>query len=56
MVRKPFGVAILLALLGAVFLPAALYAQVDFYKGKNLTIIQGREPGGVRGLERKPRR
>ena len=53
MVRKLFGVAILLALLGAVFLPAALYAQADFYKGKNLTIIQGREPGGSGDLRTK---
>lgn len=53
MVRKHFGVAILLALLGAAFLPAVLYAQSDFYKGKNLTLIQGREPGGSGDLRTK---
>jgi tripartite-type tricarboxylate transporter receptor subunit TctC len=52
-VRKHFGVTILLALLGAIFLPATLYAQADFYKGKNLTIIQGREPGGSGDLRTK---
>ena len=53
MVRKHFHVAILLVLLGAAFLPAALYAQADFYKGKNLTIIQGRDPGGSGDLRTK---
>lgn len=27
--------------------PEALYAQEDFYKGKTVTIIQGRDPGGT---------
>jgi tripartite-type tricarboxylate transporter receptor subunit TctC len=45
--------AILFALLGAGFLPGAVYAQADFYKGKNLTIIQGRDPGGSGDLRTK---
>jgi len=53
MVRKYCGVAILFALFGATFLPAAVYAQADFYNGKNLTIIQGREPGGTGDLRVK---
>jgi len=53
MVRKYCGVAILFALFGAAFLPAAVYAQADFYNGKNLTIIQGREPGGTGDLRVK---
>ncbi len=53
MVRKYCGVAILFGLFGATFLPAAVYAQADFYNGKNLTIIQGREPGGTGDLRVK---
>jgi tripartite-type tricarboxylate transporter receptor subunit TctC len=52
MVRKFFSIRILLVLLIAA-LPAVLYAQADFYKGKNLTIIQGREPGGSGDLRTK---
>jgi tripartite-type tricarboxylate transporter receptor subunit TctC len=37
--------AALFALL--MLLPAALFAQADFYKGKTITIIQGRDPGGT---------
>jgi hypothetical protein len=53
MVRKHFSVSILLVLLGTAFLPAAVCAQADFYNGKNLTIIQGREPGGTGDLRVK---
>lgn len=53
MVRKHFSAPIWFALIGAAFLPAVLYAQADFYKGKNLTIIQGREPGGTGDLRVK---
>ena len=53
MVRKHFSAPILFSLIGAAFLPAVLYAQADFYKGKNLTIIQGREPGGTGDLRVK---
>ena len=28
-------------------LPGSLFAQSDFYKGKTITIIQGRDPGGT---------
>jgi tripartite-type tricarboxylate transporter receptor subunit TctC len=45
--------AILCTLLGAAFFPTALFGQADFYKGKNLTIIQGREPGGSGDLRTK---
>jgi len=45
--------SILLALLAAGFLPGAVYSQADFYKGKNLTIIQGRDPGGSGDLRTK---
>lgn len=30
-----------------VVLPGALFSQSDFYKGKTITIIQGRDPGGT---------
>jgi tripartite-type tricarboxylate transporter receptor subunit TctC len=53
MVRKHLSVAILLALLGVGSLPGAVCAQADFYKGKNLTIIQGRDPGGSGDLRTK---
>jgi hypothetical protein len=56
MVRKHLSTRILLALLGAAFLPAVLYAQADFYKGKNLTIIQGRDPGGSGDRKRMRKR
>ena len=29
-------------------LPAYVFSQTDFYKGKTITVIQGREPGGHR--------
>jgi hypothetical protein len=39
----------LLLAIGAVLLalPSPVWAQADFYKGKTLTIIQGRDPGGT---------
>jgi len=33
-----------------VFLPDALYSQGDFYRGKTITMIQGRQPGGLGDL------
>jgi tripartite-type tricarboxylate transporter receptor subunit TctC len=53
MIRRHFNAPILLVLLGAAFSPAAIFAQTDFYKGKNLTIIQGRDPGGSGDLRTK---
>jgi tripartite-type tricarboxylate transporter receptor subunit TctC len=53
MVRKLFRLRILLVFLGGAFSPAVLYGQADFYKGKNLTIIQGRDPGGSGDLRTK---
>jgi tripartite-type tricarboxylate transporter receptor subunit TctC len=53
MIRKHLSVAILLALLGVGSSPVAVCAQADFYKGKNLTIIQGRDPGGSGDLRTK---
>jgi tripartite-type tricarboxylate transporter receptor subunit TctC len=53
MFMKRFRTLMLLALLGAVVLPGGLYGQADFYKGKNLTIIQGRDPGGSGDLRTK---
>ena len=50
MVGKQFSAVVLLA---AMFLPAAVYAQADFYQGKNLTIVQGRDPGGTGDLRVK---
>ncbi|MET0500840.1 MAG: hypothetical protein ABW172_04890, partial [Candidatus Binatia bacterium] len=47
MLRKYFSALILLAL------PAAVFAQADFYQGKTLTIIQGRDPGGTGDLRVK---
>jgi hypothetical protein len=44
MIRRHFNAPIWSCL--ARHSPAALFAQADFYKGKNLTIIQGRDPGG----------
>jgi tripartite-type tricarboxylate transporter receptor subunit TctC len=34
-------------------LPAALFSQSDFYQGKTITIIQGRDPGGTGDLRVK---
>jgi tripartite-type tricarboxylate transporter receptor subunit TctC len=53
MIRRHFNAPILFVLLGAAFSPAAIFAQTDFYKGKNLTIIQGRDPGGSGDLRTK---
>jgi len=39
-----FAVGLLMQLCGR---PEVLYAQEDFYKGKTVTIIQGRDPGGT---------
>jgi tripartite-type tricarboxylate transporter receptor subunit TctC len=36
-----------------VFLPGLLYAQADFYKGKTIRIVQGRNPGGSGDLRVK---
>ena len=41
------------ALLSTAFVPAAVFAQADFYQGKTLTIIQGRDPGGTGDLRAK---
>jgi hypothetical protein len=32
---------------GLIILPSAVFSQSDFYKGKTITIIQGRDPGGT---------
>jgi tripartite-type tricarboxylate transporter receptor subunit TctC len=34
----------------SVVLPSALFSQSDYYKGKTITIIQGRDPGGTGDL------
>src|SRR5882724_1354209 len=40
--------AILVALFAhLIILPGRLFSQSDFYKGKTITIIQGRDPGGT---------
>ena len=36
-----------------VLLPGVLYAQTDFYKGKTIRIVQGRNPGGSGDLRVK---
>jgi tripartite-type tricarboxylate transporter receptor subunit TctC len=33
-----------------IVLPAAVFSQSDFYKGKTITIVQGRDPGGTGDL------
>ena len=33
-----------------VFLPSAVFSQGDFYRGKTITIVQGRDPGGTGDL------
>jgi len=53
MVRKDVRVGLLVILLGAASLPSAVFAQADFYQGKNLTIVQGRDPGGTGDLRVK---
>ncbi|HXV78657.1 MAG TPA: hypothetical protein VEG60_02150 [Candidatus Binatia bacterium] len=35
---------------GSVVLPSAVFSQSDFYRGKTITIIQGRDPGGTGDL------
>lgn len=42
--------AVLITVLAVLFAPGALYAQADFYQGKTLTIIQGRDAGGTGDL------
>src|SRR5262245_37663785 len=34
-------------------LPDSLFSQTDFYRGKTITIIQGRDPGGSGDLRAK---
>ncbi len=36
-----------------VILPVSLFSQADFYQGKTITIIQGREPGGSGDMRAK---
>ncbi len=48
MTMRRAGCAFLLAVLTHLFaLPAALFAQADFYHGKTITLIAGTEPGGT---------
>lgn len=51
MVMKFSFVPILVALLAnLIVLPDTLFSQADFYRGKTITIIQGRQPGGLGDL------
>lgn len=48
---KYTGWAFLLAFIAClVVLPAAVFSQSDFYRGKTITIVQGRDPGGTGDL------
>ena len=48
---KYAGCAFLVAVtIHLLVLPASLFSQTDFYKGKTITIIQGRDPGGTGDL------
>jgi tripartite-type tricarboxylate transporter receptor subunit TctC len=53
MVMKYSVPAMLFALYYLTSLPAPLFAQPDFYRGKTITIIQGRDPGGSGDLRAK---
>jgi tripartite-type tricarboxylate transporter receptor subunit TctC len=45
---KCLAEALLIALFGHLLvLPGAVFSQSDFYKGKTLTLVQGRDPGGT---------
>jgi tripartite-type tricarboxylate transporter receptor subunit TctC len=44
--KKSSSVLTILMLLGG-FSPGEVFAQTDFYKGKTITILQGREPGAL---------
>jgi hypothetical protein len=46
----PFLVAFFICL---TILPDPLFSQTDFYRGKTITIIQGRDPGGSGDLRVK---
>ena len=50
--RKKYSVLALLVLLILCLAgsPAAVFSQSDFYRGKTITIIQGRDPGGTGDL------
>jgi tripartite-type tricarboxylate transporter receptor subunit TctC len=37
----------LIAVLVLIILPGTLFSQSDFFKGKTITIVQGRDPGGT---------
>jgi tripartite-type tricarboxylate transporter receptor subunit TctC len=45
--KKKLSVLLVLVFLRGGFLPASVFPQTDFYKGKTVTIIQGRDPGGT---------
>jgi hypothetical protein len=45
----PFWVALAFALV----LPTSLFSQADFYQGKTIRIIHGRDPGGSGDLRVK---
>src|SRR5262245_28969003 len=44
--KQPSVLRVLAFLLGSL-LPASVFSQTDYYKGKTITIVQGREPGGT---------
>ncbi len=45
--KKKLSVLLVLVFLRGGFLPPSVFPQTDFYKGKTVTIIQGRDPGGT---------
>lgn len=42
--------SLVVGLVHLLLLPAELFSQADFYQGKTITIIQGRDPGGTGDL------
>jgi tripartite-type tricarboxylate transporter receptor subunit TctC len=51
MIAKYTGWALLVAFIThLVVLPSAVFSQSDFYRGKTITIVQGRDPGGTGDL------
>ena len=49
--RKNSGWAFLVAFIAWLFvLPSTVFSQGDFYRGKTITIVQGRDPGGTGDL------
>jgi tripartite-type tricarboxylate transporter receptor subunit TctC len=44
----------LVAIVAQLVLPVSVFSQADFYHGKTITIIQGRDPGGTADIRVRP--